>query len=169
MQRRWLVLFSLLIALVCGSAPGWTQQPRYGGTLRIAWPGDPAFFDANQGPAQGAPAGWLMNNMYNSLLKLTPPPELKIVPELATSWEVLDEGKTYVFHLEEGVTFHDGTEFDAQVAKWNIDRILDPDVKAWVRPYYEDLDQVEVVDHSTLRVRMKEPSGALPRARPLTG
>jgi len=30
------------------------------------------------------------------------------VPELAKSWEVLDEGKTYVFHLVEGVKFHDG-------------------------------------------------------------
>jgi ABC-type transport system substrate-binding protein len=105
-----------------------------------------------------------MNNIYNSLLKLTPPPELKIVPELAKSWEVLDGGRTYVFHLEEGVKFHDGTDFDAQVAKWNIDRILNPEVKAWVRPYYEEIDQVEVVDKYTLRVRMKEPSGALPIA-----
>src|SRR5215831_10204003 len=56
------------------------------------------------------------------------PPELKIVPDLAKSWEVLDGGKTYVFHLEEGVKFHDGTDFDAEVAKWNIDRILDPEV-----------------------------------------
>ena len=34
------------------------------------------------------------NNIYNSLLTITPPPELKVVPELAKSWEVLDEGKT---------------------------------------------------------------------------
>ena len=61
--------------------------------------------------------------------------ELKIVPDLAKSWEVLDEGRTYVFHLHEGVTFHDGTDFDAQAAKWNIDRILDPEVKSWIRPY----------------------------------
>src|SRR3989475_7214668 len=164
MKMRRLVWGSLLVVMGLWTSLGGAEQPRYGGTLRIAWPGDPAFFDANQGPAQGAPAGWLMNNMYNSLLKLTPPPELKIVPELATSWEVLDGGKTYVFHLEEGVKFHDGTDFDAQVAKWNVDRILDPEVKAWVRPYYEDIDQVEAVDTYTLRVRMKEPSGALPIA-----
>ena len=164
MRRHWLVWLHLLVGLVLWTQLSWAQQPRYGGTLRIAWPGDPAFFDANQGPAQGAPAGWLMHNIYNSLLKLTPPPELKIVPELAKSWEVLDGGKTYVFHLEEGVKFHDGTDFDAQVAKWNIDRILNPEVKAWVRPYYEEIDQVEAVDKYTLRVRMKEPSGALPMA-----
>ena len=96
MKTHRLVWLSLVGVLVLWTSLGLAEQPRYGGTLRIAWPGDPAFFDANQGPAQGAPAGWLMNNMYNSLLKLTPPPELTVVPELAKSWEVLDEGKTYV-------------------------------------------------------------------------
>src|SRR5712691_2052568 len=164
MKTHRLVGFSVLVVMVLWTGLGWAEQPRDGGTLRIAWPGDPAFFNANQGPAQGAPAAWLVHNMYNSLLKVTPPPEFKIVPDLAKSCEVLDEGKTYVFHLEEGVKFHDGTDFDAQVAKWNIDRIRDPEVKAWVRPFYEDIDQVEVVYTYTLRVRMKEPSGALPMA-----
>src|SRR5262244_316483 len=161
MKTRRLVGFGLLVVMVLWTRLGGAEQPRSGGPLRIAWPGDPAYFNANQGPAQGAPAGWLVHNMYNSLLKLTPPPELKIVPELARSWEALDGGKTYVFHLEEGVTFHDGTDFDAEAAKWNIDRILDPEVKSWVRPYYEGVDKVEVVDKHTLRIRMKEPSGAL--------
>lgn len=164
MKTRRLTWFSLLVIVTLWTGVGWAEQPTSGGTLRIAWPGDPAFFDANQGPAQGAPAAWLGHNIYNSLLKLTPPPELKIAPDLAKSWEMLDGGKTYVFHLEEGVKFHDGTDFDAQVAKWNFDRIRDPEVKSWVRPYYEDIDQVEVVDTYTLRVRMKEPSGALPMA-----
>src|SRR5215470_12550460 len=164
MKMCRLVWFSLFVIVVLWTSLGWAEQPRYGGTLRIAWPGDPAFFDANQGPAQGAPAGWLMNNMYNSLLKLTPPPELKIVPELAKSWEVLDGGKTYIFHLVEGVKFHDGVDFDAQAAKWNFDRILDPEVKSWVRPYYEEIEKVEAIDKYTLRIQMKEPSGALPLA-----
>jgi ABC-type transport system substrate-binding protein len=164
MQRRWLVLLSLLVTLVCWFTPGWGQHPKPGGTLRIALPGDPAFYNAHQGPAMGAQAFWTSNNIYNSLLATTPPPELKIVPELAKSWEVLDEGRTYVFHLQEGVTFHDGTDFDAQAAKWNIDRIIDPEVKSWIRPYYEDIEQVEAVDKYTLRIRLKEASSALPIA-----
>ena len=138
----------------------WAQQAKPGGTLRVALPGDLTFFNANQGPAPGYFTFWVWNNIFNSLLSLTPPPELKIVPDLAKSWEVLDEGRTYVFHLVEGVKFHDGTEFTAQVAKWNFERILDPDVKSWVRPYYEEIDKVEAVDQYTLRVQMKEPSGA---------
>jgi ABC-type transport system substrate-binding protein len=161
MKMRWVAWLSLLVIIMLWTGLGWAQQPRYGGTLRLVLEGDPAFYDANQGPAPGAAAGWTGHNIYNSLLTITPPPELKIVPDLAKSWEVLDEGKTYVFHLEEGVKFHDGTDFDAAAAKWNIDRILDPEVKSWVRPYYEEIEKVEVVDTYTLRIRMKEPSGAL--------
>jgi len=164
MERRWLVLLSLLVALGCWSDPGWAQQPKPSGTLRIALPGDPAFYNAHQGPAMGAEAFETSNNIYNALLATPPPPELKLVPELATSWEVLDAGRTYVFHLHEGVIFHDGTDFDAQAAKWNIDRIIDPEVKSWIRPYYEDIEQVEAVAKYTLRIRLKAPSSALPIA-----
>jgi ABC-type transport system substrate-binding protein len=41
---------------------------------------------------------------------------------------------------------------------------VDPEVKSWIRPYYEDIAQVEAMDKYTLRIRMKEPSGALPIA-----
>src|SRR5438046_1740535 len=89
MKQCRLVLVSLLVAYGLGTGPGWAQQPKYGGTLRIALPGDPAFYNAHQGPAMGAQAFWTSNNIYNSPLTTTPPPELKIVPDLAKSWEVL--------------------------------------------------------------------------------
>src|SRR6266436_2488059 len=123
MQKRWLVLLNLLAALVCWSAPGGAQQPKLGGTLRLALPGDMTFFNANQGPAPGYETFWVWNNLFQSLLTMTPPPELTIIPELATSWDVLDEGRTYVFHLVQGVHFHDGTAFDATAAQWNFDRM----------------------------------------------
>jgi peptide/nickel transport system substrate-binding protein len=164
MQRRWLVFLSLIVALVCWSAPGWSQQPKPGGTMRIAMPGDMTFFNANQGPAPGYFTFWVWNNIFNSLLTMTPPPEWKVVPELATSWDVQDGGRTWVFHLAQGVKFHDGTDFDAAAAKWNFDRILDPGVPSWVRPYYTAIDRVEAVDTYTLRVHMKEPFGSLDKA-----
>ena len=162
MTRRWLIWCSLLsgLALYLGTSAA-QPQPKLGGTLRIALSGDLTFFNAHQGPAPGYETFWVWNNIFNSLLTMTPPPELKVVPELATSWDVLDEGRTHVFHLMEGVKFHDGTEFDAPVAKWNFDRILDPEVNSWVRPYYEDIEAVEVVDKYTLRVRTKHPAGDL--------
>jgi len=54
---------------------GWTQQPKPGGTLRLAMPGDMTFFNANQGPAPGYFTFWVWNNLFNSLLTMTPPPE----------------------------------------------------------------------------------------------
>jgi ABC-type transport system substrate-binding protein len=161
MKTRRLIPFGLIGALVLWSGLSWGQQSRYGGTLRVALPGELTFFNAHQGTAPGSHTFWVANNLFNSLVSVTPPPEFKVVPELAKSWEILDDGRTYVFHLHEGVSFHDGTDFDAQAAKWNFDRILNPEVNSWVRPYYEDIDQVEAVDKYTLRVRMKEPSGAL--------
>jgi peptide/nickel transport system substrate-binding protein len=161
MKARWFMILCCVAVLILGSRLSWAQQPKYGGTLRVALPGELTFFNAHQGPAPGSNTFWVSNNIFNSLVSLTPPPDFEVVPELAKSWEVLDGGRTYVFHLREGVSFHDGTDFDAHAAKWNFDRILNPAVNSWVRPYYEEVDQVEAVDKHTLRVRMKEPSGAL--------
>jgi len=76
MKTCRLVLPSVLIVLVLQLGLSWAQTPKYGGTLRIALSGEPAFFNANQGPAPGAPAFFISNSLYNSLLTLTPPPEL---------------------------------------------------------------------------------------------
>src|SRR5690625_1822138 len=48
-------------------------------------------------------------------------------PGLAHDWEVSDDGLTYTFYLEEGVTFHDGTDFNAEAVKINFDRFADPE------------------------------------------
>src|SRR5690606_1772983 len=46
----------------------------------------------------------------------------KVIPQLAKAWEVSDDGLTYVFELQRGVKFHDGTAFNAQSAKFSLDR-----------------------------------------------
>ena len=88
-----------------------------------------------------------------------------VVPALATSWDVSDDKLVYTFHLREGVTFHDGTPWDAQVAKFNFDRVLDPDFEhfyplangynTW---WHGDIASYEVVDDFTFRVVMKQPN-----------
>ena len=87
MKMRRLVWFSLLVIVVLWTGQAWTQQPKPGGTLRLAMPGDMTFFNANQGPAPGYFTFWVWNNIFNSLLTMTPPPEWKVAPELATSWD----------------------------------------------------------------------------------
>lgn len=50
-----------------------------------------------------------------------------LLPGLAHDWEVSDDGLSYTFYLEEGVTFHDGTDFNAEAVKVNFERWADPE------------------------------------------
>lgn len=51
----------------------------------------------------------------------------EVEPALATSWETSDDGLEWTFTLREGVTFHDGTPFDADAVVWNFERWFDPE------------------------------------------
>ncbi|BCP53995.1 peptide ABC transporter substrate-binding protein [Kaistia sp. 32K] len=60
---------------------------------------------------------------YTVDTKGAPPP---IIPVLATSWDVSDDGLQYTFHLRPGVKFHDGTPFNADAVVFNVRRVWDP-------------------------------------------
>ncbi|MBM7096284.1 ABC transporter substrate-binding protein [Bacillus sp. H-16] len=64
--------------------------------------------------------------IYESLLKFDDD-SFEIGPGLAHDWDVSDDGLTFTFYLEEGVTFHDGTDFNADAVKLNFERWADPD------------------------------------------
>lgn len=83
----------------------------------------------------------------------------KIEPWLATEWEISEDQKTYTFKLREDVTFHDGTEFNADVVKYNFDRIFDPATKALLAAsYMEMIESVEAVDSYTVKFTLANPS-----------
>jgi peptide/nickel transport system substrate-binding protein len=88
----------------------------------------------------------------------------KTTPGLATSWEVSGDGRTMTLQLREGVTFQDGTPFDAEAVKFNIDRLLDPKVEAPQRAPYESIASVDTVNDSTVRFNLSRPDPALPSA-----
>lgn len=87
-----------------------------------------------------------------------------IVPGLAESWQSSDDGRTLTLRLRNGVTFQDGTPFDAKAVKYNLDRLLDTDVKVPQRAAYTPIDSVDVVDTSTVRLNLSRPSPSLPSA-----
>src|SRR5690625_3516185 len=98
-------------------------------------------------------------------------------PGLAHDWDVSDDGLKYTFYLEEGVTFHDGTEFNAEAVKINFDRFADPDHEyafkddGYVYFMYETMfggqkgdechvvDEVVVVDDHTVEFHLNKPLG----------
>lgn len=104
----------------------------------------------------------VLESIYNSLVRfeLVNPKtwEHKVVGDLAESWEQPDP-RTYIFKLKQGVTFHDGSEFTAVVAAWNMLRLRDHP-KSQKKTQLQVVESVEAVGRSTLRVRLKEPNAA---------
>ncbi|RTM10902.1 MAG: ABC transporter substrate-binding protein [Hyphomicrobiales bacterium] len=84
----------------------------------------------------------------------------QIEPCLATDWKIEDDGKTLQLTLRRGVTFQDGTAFDAASCKWNLERWLGLDQFSWMNcsKYFQAL---EVVDDHRITLRFKEPPLAL--------
>jgi len=82
-------------------------------------------------------------------------------PGLAESWNVSEDGKEYVFKISQGVKFHDGEALDASVVKFTRDRLFAPDSTAPAKSLYTDIDKVEVVDPSTVKVTLKSPNSFL--------
>ena len=87
--------------------------------------------------------------------------ERNVVPNLATSFEMLEDG-TWQFTLREGVYFHDGSYFNAHVAKMNIDRMIDPSRGFPTAFMVEMIEEVTVVDEYTIHIATEFPFAPLP-------
>ncbi len=136
--------------------------PKYGGTLRVAFASDihSGRFTMNRQTPPGYETFWVSTNTHNALVTLGP--DYEIVPDLAKSWEIVGNGKEYIFHLHENVEFHDGTACDAAAVKWNFDDLLSRDKTSWVHTYFTQVDSTKVLDKHTFKVMMKEPAALLP-------
>ena len=97
-------------------------------------------------------------HMYENLVRRNPE-TLELEPWLATSWETPND-TSWVFHLREGVTFHDGTPFNAEAVKFTFERIKDPEVAAPRASLLEPVSSIEVVDEYTVRITTDPPYGA---------
>lgn len=74
----------------------------------------------------------------------------KILPALATGWELSEDGKTYTFHLRKGVKFSDGTDFNADAVIFNLNRWTNDERHAALSATY--VKSMEAVDESTVRI-----------------
>ncbi|WP_325166429.1 ABC transporter substrate-binding protein [Thermohalobaculum xanthum] len=86
--------------------------------LRIGLQEDPDVLDPDQ--SRTFVGRIVYASLCDKLVDITP--GLEIIPQLATGWSWSEDGKTLTMQLREGVTFHDGTPFDAEAVKANIDR-----------------------------------------------
>lgn len=130
--------------------------------LIIGWARDFTTIDPHKGSASAD--ALVMHALFDRLIEINGNTG-EVVPGLATEWSVSDDGLVWTIKLREGVTFHDGTPFNAEAVKFNFDRIKDPNTKSeyavfQLGPYVE----TRIVDDYTVEVVMSEKYGAFPRA-----
>ncbi len=82
-----------------------------------------------------------------------------IAPALAESWTVSEDGLTYTFTLRSGVWFHDGSEMTASDVKFSLDRARAEDSTNAQKALFAGIDEVTVVDDTTLEIKLSSPSG----------
>jgi len=142
-----LLLLSLFVSAcvpaVQPPAAGGVSQPSAEQTLILAsgrnlGPGNPHAYDSSM---------VLLDLVYEPLVRYAP--DGTIVPALAETWEIAADGLTWTFHLRQGVTFHDGTPFDAAAAKWNLERWVGNEAHNWL-PTATRITGIETPDAATL-------------------
>lgn len=113
--------------------------------------------------------GMLTAKLFNGLVRYNE--KMEIIPDIAKSWEISEDGKTYTFYLRKGVRFTNGREVEAEDFKYSICRVLNPKTKSprtWVfekiygaKDYMqgkaEDCKGIIVKDKYTLQIILEEP------------
>jgi peptide/nickel transport system substrate-binding protein len=97
-------------------------------------------------------------NVFEGLTSIGPAGEVE--PALAASWDISDDGKVYTFKLHEGVKFHDGTDLTAEDVKFSLDRARAEDSTNAQKGLFAQIDSVEAVDATTVKVTLKQPQGS---------
>lgn len=101
------------------------------------------------------PSFQVLENVYDTLV--VPDPEtLEMTPSLATEWETSEDNLTWTFTLAEGVTFHDGSEFDSADVVYSYNRIIDEELSNAFR--FATVESVEAPDPQTVVITLAEPT-----------
>jgi peptide/nickel transport system substrate-binding protein len=128
------------------------DQPVAGGTTVWAAESDPVSLDPIVD--SGFAATQAFEHSYESLTGYDS--QLNIVPALAESWETPDD-LTYIFHLRQGVKWHDGSDFTAEDVKYTFDFVIDQDGPAGWRANFSQVESVEITDPATVKFNTSTP------------
>ena len=154
-------LLALLVAAGVMTEPSAAQQPKRGGTLRMAEREAPSL-DPHLSVSFLTHSYISMS--YSQLVRFAYGPEQKhtadftILPDLAEKWEYKSP-TVVVFTLRKGVKFHNkppvnGREVTAEDVKWSLQRFM---TKSGFRARFEPVQAIDVVDRYTVRITLKEP------------
>jgi ABC-type transport system substrate-binding protein len=150
----WTTFWFLLLGSLAFAPAVWAAtQPVSGGTLIYATGTDPDNLDpANTDTMAGETFGHMIHNF---LVRFDA--KLNIHPDLASEWTQSKDGMSWTFKLRKGVKFHDGTPFNAEAVKYNLDRFLGPEKPIKTSLHEPYIKSVDVVDEYTVRINLKAP------------
>src|SRR5919198_914769 len=131
------------------------DTPKKGGTLRVGFYIEAATMDPHLSGSKVDRQ--VYHNIYEPLVTLDN--KLGVRPGLAESWSQPDP-RTLVFKLRRGVKFHDGTDFTAEAAKFNFDR-MKSEPKSIRKGEVANIESVEVADPLTIKINLKKPDASL--------
>jgi len=153
-NRYWLVLSVILVLMAVLILPSCTKgtttattstASKYGGTLTIGHATDSlSFFTPTMMRGQDLTQG---RTSIESLARFNAQGQL--VPWLAESWDTDANAKTVILKLKKGITFHDGSDFNATACKWNIETFINAK-RAEVPP----LTSIDIIDDYTLKFNL---------------
>jgi peptide/nickel transport system substrate-binding protein len=159
LTRRGILAGGTALALTFGAAAGAAAQTPPG-VLIVGQIAEPKALD----PAAVTAVNdfRILMNVYDGLVRYKAG-TLEVEPALATAWEISEDGKEYTFTLRDGVTFHDGSPFNAEAVVFNFERMLNED-----HPYHDTgpfplafffsaIESVEAVDETTVTFTLNEP------------
>ena len=163
----WILLPVLTLTMVACGAAGEGGGGGAGGKLTVFGDDPPTLDPALTGDT--ASSQYVME-IYSGLVTLNQ--KLQIVPDIAESWEISGDGKTYTFKLRRGAKFHNGREVKAQDFQYSIERAADPKTGSHTADTYigdirgvhdklagkaKSLDGVKVMDDYTLSLELESP------------
>jgi peptide/nickel transport system substrate-binding protein len=153
-------------ALAAPAAPAAATQPaaaaalaaqpataaRRGGILRVGLDVDADTLDPRL--TKNTSGNRVKELAFNGLVAINP--DFSPVPDLAEKWENPDT-QTWVFHLRQGVKFHDGSDLTAADVKYTYESVLDQSFNSPLRAFYLSVDKVDATDKNTVTFTLKAP------------
>ncbi len=143
---------TLACALALSFGPALAQD-----SITVAIQLEPPNLDPTAGAAEAIDSVVYLN-IFQGLTRFTS--DGSVVPNLAHRWDISEDGLTYTFHLHDGVTFHDGTTFDAEDVRFSLDRARAPDSTNAQKGLFAQIGEVTVIDPLTVQVTLTQPNGA---------
>ena len=145
---------TLAAAAAPAATPTTAAAAKSGGELVIGKDQEAPGLDPAKNPAQAAIR--VFDLMYSRLTRLDA--QMRPQPDLAEKWDISPDGKTYTFHLRQGVKFHNGRELTSADVKYTYERIINPDTASIAKSFFDPIDHIDAPDPYTVTVVLKAPN-----------